>query len=122
MVVIRKKEIVVTLPSPLFGDVVKSSERVVTHTTIGGQLVAYVLAGGDLTITGDFTNVSRYQAQQLEKLLSTDPGRPVHLTWHDGEEYIGYIKSPGLEVATKSRGTMTPDSSDVELLFKGAQA
>jgi len=87
------------LPSPKWGDSKALTATVISLRSMNGELFTHVKSrNGRMKFQWEF-EVSRHKALELREFINSYQGALVHITDHDGDMWIGYLRSNPFEFA-----------------------
>lgn len=108
------------LPSPVWGDTKATTGTVTTMRSVDGTLYTYVKSrNGRKRFRWDF-EISRNKALELRAFISSYFSKPMRITDHDGDSFIGYLINNPFELGGVSRAKGWPgnESMSISLEFE----
>ena len=87
------------LPSPKWGDSKALTATVISLRSMNGDLFTHIKSrNGRMKFQWEF-EVSRHKALELREFIHAYQGDLIHITDHDGDMWIGYLRSNPFEFA-----------------------
>jgi hypothetical protein len=110
------------LPSPKWGDSKALTATVTSLRTMDGTLFTYVKSrNGRKKFQWEF-EIARNKALELREFINSYQGTLIHITDHDGDTWIGYLRNNPFEFTGAGRaGPTWPGNETMSIILEFEQ-
>ncbi len=110
------------LPSPKWGDSKALTATVISLRSMNGDLFTHVKSrNGRMKFQWEF-EVSRHKALELREFINSYQAGLIHITDHDGDVWVGYLRSNPFELAGAGRaGEGWPGNETMTIILEFEQ-